>query len=191
MNGDKISKFMKLAGQSKSTGWEDGSAEQRKLGAQLLLSETLEYVIKGLGVTPVVNGSEIKDPDALNYETNGSAPDKIEVLDGLSDVAYTMYWNAHAFGIPLEEAFDVVCDNNLEKFVKLDGWQNRTGELEQEHWNCERGIEWPKEVESVTVVDVEGEHYAVGKDGRGKVRKPSCYRPVDLSPFVGKYASQV
>jgi hypothetical protein len=34
------------------------------------------------------------------------------------------------------------------------------------------------------VVRVGADFYAVGKDTRGKVRKPSSYRPVDLSQLV-------
>ncbi len=184
MQGNKIAKFMTLAGQPQSTSWEEGTPEQRKLGAQLLLSETLEYVINGLGVTPVVNGTPITEPDALNYETNGANPDKIEILDGLSDVAYTMYWNAQAFGIPLEKAFDIVCDNNLEKFVKLDNWTGSVGPLEETDWHCNKGVSWPNEVETVTVVRVDEELYAVGKDLNGKVRKPSSFKSVDLSSFL-------
>ena len=186
MKADKIRAFMALAGQRQSATYREGNETERKLGARLLLSEVLEYVISGLGVTPVVNGQPIKDPEAVTYTIQNTAPDHIEMLDGLADVAYTMYWNACAFGLNLEDAFELVCDNNLEKFVHLEQWQGPdSGPLAQERWHCDRGISWPDSVVSVEVIRLNGKRYAVGKDSQGKVRKPSSYKQVDLSGLAG------
>lgn len=194
MNGDKIKTFMELAGQEiASSGGAYGtplkesiaSDDKRKLGAQLLLSEVLEYVIKGLGVTPVVDGQAITDANALQYEVQANENiDEVEMLDGLADVAYTMYWNALAFGLPLEEGFALVCDNNLEKFVKFGDQSFAIGALEKQDWHCGQEVSWPEEVVSVEVVKVSGSFYAVGKDASGKVRKPSHYTSVDLTRLV-------
>lgn len=183
MNGKKIAQFMELAGQSLGIDPTKASPEVRKLGAQLLLSETLEYVIKGLGVIPEVDGTPIRDANGLTYRPE-KAPDKLEMLDGLSDVAYTMYWNAVAFGMRLDEAFEAVCDNNLEKFVRLNEQFTEPRPLEREEWDCLAGVKWPPEVVSVEVVRVGDRHFAVGKDEYGKVRKPSSYAPVDLKPLL-------
>jgi hypothetical protein len=179
MDSSKIEKFMQLAGQDVRNRLNSGDQKTRALGAQLLLSEVLEYVVHGLGVVPHVNGTPITEPDALTYQAADNS-DPLEMIDGLADVAYTMYWNACAFGVPLEEAFELVCDNNLEKFVRLDGWSSGECELEPSAWGCERGVSWPTEVVRVDVLEVDGDFYAVGKDARGKVRKPSTYQPVDL-----------
>jgi hypothetical protein len=40
------------------------------------------------------------------------------------------------------------------------------------------------DVVNLLVLKVDGEFYAVGKDVRGKVRKPSSYKAVDLSALV-------
>jgi predicted HAD superfamily Cof-like phosphohydrolase len=180
MKGDKIGTFMRLAGQAVAEEFITASPAERKLGAQLLLSEVLEYVIKGLGITPEIHGVRVSDPEAIHYHTERS-PDKEQMLDGLADVAYTMYWNALAFGVPLEDGFDLVCDNNLDKFVKLENWKGGARKLETSEWACGRGITWPSDVIAVEAVLVEGDFYAVGKDGRNKVRKPSSYKAVDLS----------
>ena len=184
MEDKKIGLFMELAGQKAAMEFTTGEVGTRELGAQLVLSEVLEYVIRGLGVTPVVNGQAITEPDALTY-TAEREPDRLEMLDGLCDVGYTMYWNALAFGVPLEKGFDLVCDNNLEKFVALEEWTGATGELDPEDWHCERGIEWPAEVVTVSVVEVAGGvRFAVGKDANGKVRKPSSFEAVDLQSLL-------
>lgn len=183
MDASKIEAFMTLAGQKTRSKLETGDPKTRALGAQLLLSEVLEYVIHGLGVTPVVNGTPITAPDSLSYEAKAE-PDRVEMVDGLADVAYTMYWNACAFGIPLEAGFDLVCDNNLEKFVRLVKWSGAERELESHEWHCELEVSWPAEVVKVEVLKVDGVFFAVGKDTRGKVRKPSTYQPVDLSSLV-------
>ncbi len=184
MKDEKIQTFMKLAGQKVAQSFQVGDDEQRKLGAQLLLSEVLEYVIKGLGVTPVVSGTPIEDPNGLAYEVRSSKPDHLEMLDGLADVAYTMYWNSCAFGLRLEEAFELVCDNNLEKFVKLDGWSTGEKTLSEAEWDLGIGVTWPEEVVEVSVLQVGAEFYATGKDKNGKVRKPSSYKSVDLKPLL-------
>jgi predicted HAD superfamily Cof-like phosphohydrolase len=183
MNAEKISLFMELAGQETKQKLQSGDPQQRALGAQLLLSEVLEYVIKGLGVIPEFEGTKITKPDALNYHPT-SEPNHEEMLDGLADVAYTMYWNACAFGIPLEQAFELVCDNNLEKFVALDDWSRGVCTLTPAEWDCGKNVSWPPEVVVVDVVNVKNNFYAVGKDARGKVRKPSTYTSVDLEPLV-------
>jgi hypothetical protein len=110
------------------------------------------------------------------------------MIDGLADVAYTMFWNSCAFGVPLEEAFALVCDNNLEKFVKLVGWSKGEGELARDDWHCGLEVAWPSEVATVSVLKIGADFFAVGKDARGKVRKPSTYRPVDLSRFLKEVA---
>lgn len=183
MDSSKIQKFMQLAGQTVGERLHPGDERMRALGAQLLLSEVLEYVIHGLGVIPEVNGVPITEPDTLTYKA-ASDPDPKEMIDGLADVAYTMYWNSSAFGVPLEEAFELVCDNNLEKFVKLSSWTQGEGELHGAEWHCGVNVEWPSDVVKVEVLNVSGEHFAVGKDARGKVRKPSTYRPVELGHLV-------
>ena len=123
------------------------------------------------------------DPEAVTYEPT-TTPDPEEMVDGLSDVAYTMYWNECAFGIPLAKAFELVCDNNLEKFVHLISWSGGARVLQRHEWGCGVNVAWPAEVANVEVLNVNGEFYAVGKDARGKVRKPSSYKPVDLTELV-------
>lgn len=184
MNSDKIALFMQLAGQNVQSKLQAGTPAERALGARLLLSEVLEYVIHGLGVTPEFAGTKITAPDALTYHATSEA-DPTELVDGLADVAYTMFWNACAFGIPLSEAFDLVCENNLEKFVKLSPWTRGECQLARDEWHLGRAVTWSEEVAQVNVVLVSGSYYAVGKDAHGKVRKPSTYKPVDLSGLPG------
>lgn len=185
MNSAKIRQFITLAGQNTSSALRAGTEEERKLGAHLLLSEVLEYVIKGLGVVPEVAGVAITDPESVKYTVlPGAKPHYREMLDGLADVAYTMYWNSETFGIPLEEGFDLVCDNNLQKFVRLDGWSDGERQLERSEWHVGLGVKWPEEVATVQVIRVDGIFFAVGKDARGKVRKPSTYRQVELESLL-------
>ena len=185
MDGKLIEKFILLAGQGANASLALQDRKTRELGARLLLSEVLEYVISGLGVVPEVDGVKITEPDAVKY-TADNCTDTVEMLDGLADVAYTMYWNSLTFGLPLEEAFDLVCHNNLEKFVLLSDWQGGERKLMSEEWSCGQGITWPQEVVKVQVVRVDGDYYGVGKDVGGKVRKPSSYKSVELTPLLNQ-----
>lgn len=187
MDDKLVRTFLALAGQQipEKRDLANVPEKLKTLGAQLLLSEVLEYVIKGLGVTPTVNGVAITAPDALSYKVTKAA-DEIEMLDGLADVAYTMYWNALAFNLPLEKGFELVSQNNLEKFIRLTDPVSFTAKdgrkiVEQGDWHLGLNVSWPADVQSVELIDVEKVTYAVGKDSTGKVRKPSTYRPVDLS----------
>lgn len=181
MEDNKVKTFMQLGGQE--IGVKEATFADRRLGAQLLLSEVLEYVIKGLGITPVINGMTITDPEAVEYK-EAKPIARVEMLDGLADVAYTMYWNALKFKLPLEEAYDAVCDNNLEKFVRLDGWAKGTITLEKSDWSLGLDVKWPPEVITVEVLCVDGIYYAAGKNNLGKVRKPSTYKSVDLEALA-------
>ncbi|MBX7143960.1 MAG: hypothetical protein K1X79_05870 [Oligoflexia bacterium] len=183
MNKNKVAQFLALAGQSARASFDARDEHTRKLGAQLLLSEVLEFVIKGLGVEPEIAGVRIQQADELNYHAV-NAPDQSEMLDGLCDVAYTMFWNSLAFGLPLEAGFDRVCDNNLEKFVALDSWANGLSELKSDEWHCHKNVAWPPEVTRVEVVSFAGKPYAVGKDARGKVRKPLHFKPVSFEGLL-------
>ena len=184
MQADKIRQFIALAGQECAGKFEFGDNNRRALGAQLLLSEVLEYVMKGLGVDLEIGGVKLSSPQDIRCSVSSVKPNAVEMVDGLADVAYTMYWNAVAFGIPLEEAFELVCDNNLDKFVELPNWMQGEIELKKEEWDCGLGVKWPKEVEKVSVIKAVGRYFAVGKDSSGKVRKPSTYKSVDLSQLV-------
>lgn len=188
MKSDKVKLFMNLAGQRVAEPISASSPERRQLGAQLLLSEVLEYVIKGLGVVPEINGQPLTDPEAVRYRAQNQA-DAEQMLDGLADVAYTMYWNSLAFGLPLEPGFELVCDNNLEKFVRLENWRGPARTLAREEWHCGKQVSWPAEVATVEVLEVDGAFFAVGKDARGKVRKPSTYKSVDLSALMVEHAA--
>ncbi len=184
MKSDKVKLFMQLAGQKFIDDASEASGPLRQLGAQLLLSETLEYVIQGLGVQLSINGQAISDPNSLTYEIANAKIDKKEMLDGLADVAYTMYWNMHAFNLKLEEAYELVADNNLEKFVLLNNWHGPVDLLVQSDWHLNQDISWPKEVQTVEVIGIQGKFYGVGKDISGKVRKPSTYTSVDLASLI-------
>jgi len=183
MDDKKIKKFIKLAGQDIGTSFLELDPKTRELGAQLLLSETLEYIIKGLGVVPSFNEIDITDPNGLKYCSKDPVS-KLEMLDGLADVAYTMFWNSVRFGIPLEEGFDLVCDNNLDKFVCVDGLDFKVGDVDSQNWGLGKDVTWPENVSKVSIIDYQGSLYAVGFDKTGKVRKPSSYKSVDLKPLV-------
>lgn len=185
MESSKVRKFLQLAGNELPENFNPADQAKRKLGAQLLLSELMEYLVKGLKVYPVYNGQRIENPEGFIYETSESEiPDQLEMLDGLADVAYTMYWNSEAFGLKLEKAFELVSDNNLEKFICLDGWTKGECLLEGSDLTCGRDLKWPPEVCRVEIKLVDGAYFAVGKDLRGKVRKPLSYKSVDLSSLL-------
>lgn len=188
MKETKVGLFMDITNGGKA---REKSDEKRKLDASLLLSETLEYCL-ALGVVPVVNGQEIRNPNGLEYRIEGE-PNRLEMLDGLADVAYTMYWNAIAYDMPLEAAYERVCDNNLKKFVKvlmiptydvIDGRKL----VHKANWDLGLDVTWDPSVVEVEIVQVDRNMFAIGSDSSGKVSKPSTYRKVKLEDLLDPHS---
>ena len=183
MNGEQVELFVELAGGVPAASIASSSEKLRILGAGLILSETLEYIIKGLGLTITVGSQKISDPQSFSFDFAGP-PVAEDMLDGLADIAYTLYWNAIMFQLPIEAGFKAVCENNLQKFVSLSEGEFSAGEVVKEHWHLNRDVHWPDEVVSVVVVATRHGLFAVGKDANGKVRKPSTYTPLSLTPLL-------
>jgi hypothetical protein len=89
MKSDKVRQFIALAGNKMPAHATAGTLELRRLGAGLILSETLEFITRGLGLSPIICGQLCSDAQALEFEHTASS-DLEEMLDGLADVAYTM-----------------------------------------------------------------------------------------------------
>lgn len=182
MDKNKVETFIKLAGGKIPSKIDFVDGKTQELGARILLSEVLEYIIYGLGLKLSVNGTVIDNPEGIEYSATGNL-DPVAAIDGIADIAYTMYWNAARFGLPIEEAFNRVADNNLEKFVKVDD-KYPEGDLQLNDWHCDLGVSWTPEVVKVEIIKIGAETYAVGKDSGGKVRKPSTYKSVVLDDLV-------
>lgn len=90
------------------------TAEERILRAKLLLEETLETVVKGLGLAveaSAVPGGVIE----LRVVDVFASYDPVETLDGLADVKVIANGTAVHFGLPMNAADCEVFESNMSK----------------------------------------------------------------------------
>ena len=75
----------------------------------------------------------------------------------------------------LVEAYRRVIESNFSKFVKQDELHEEFAEIEAWKMTNNYGIEITKELNN---------GYLVFRDSNGKIRKPSTFKPVDLSDLI-------
>lgn len=142
-NQAAVELFMRLAGQETPAVPTVPDAETRLLRAKLLMEETLETIVRGLGV-------------GVDYfSANGSwkfsimgPPNMVEIADGVADVIVVATGTALACGIKLEPIQQLVDEANLAKFapgatrredgkwLKPPGWEppKIAEELQRQGW---------------------------------------------------------
>lgn len=104
--------------------------------------------------------------------------DKKELLDGIVDIAYTLFGlmqAAEQLGYDVDGALEAVCLNNDTKFVKTVEEANETAVIYEE-----QGI--PVDIRYNEQYDV----FAVVRKLDGKVMKPKGYQSVLLDEFLPK-----
>jgi hypothetical protein len=96
----------------------DISISDRELLGKLLLEETLEFCVKGLGLSVLVQmapASAMMEPmvDVRHYE--GVLLDHIECADGLGDVNVVAHFCAHWLGYDLDMVTVEINESNMSK----------------------------------------------------------------------------
>jgi len=97
--------------------------EDRVLLAKLLLEETVEYVVKGLGLKVYVDanpeGSALDEfdsrPNDIDVYDVGAEMNVTECADGLGDVNVVVHFNAHWHGMNLDRITSEIHRSNMSK----------------------------------------------------------------------------
>ncbi len=109
----RVEEFMRKANQNlpdRPTVPDEGI---RELRARLILEEALETV-DALGITPTINGIEIKEEDLKLNITKDA--DLIGIADGCADISVVTTGTLLACGIKDKLLLENVDQNNLDKF---------------------------------------------------------------------------
>lgn len=122
---DRVAKFMKLAGQATPAFTGTMDEHTRISRARLMLEETLETIILGLGVKLTNPDGSVIDLKTTRFEINGELNVQ-EVVDGCADVHVVTTGTLVALGVPDEQLLELVDENNLKKFG-LGGYRDETG----------------------------------------------------------------
>jgi predicted HAD superfamily Cof-like phosphohydrolase len=134
---DRIKEFMRGAGQPTPESYHELTEAERVIRARLILEETLETIVLGLGVQVGVrglhdvvqisrpeNGGKFMEQFVLNAEWEY---DPVEFVDGVVDIHVVSRGSLIAAGIPDEAFQEEVDDNNLLKIA--NGHLNEHGKL--------------------------------------------------------------
>lgn len=123
-NQEKITEFMVAAKQDIPTTITPMSDDVRRLRAHLILEECLETIVKGLGITNIVNENSfdvnleglLEDMNVCHFEIT-RPQNLIEIADGIADMEYVNTGTAVACGIDIQPIFDEVHRSNMSKFI--------------------------------------------------------------------------
>ena len=157
--------------------------EDRVLLAKLLLEETVEYVVKGLGLKVYVDahpeGSALDEfdsrPNDIEVTDVGAEMNVIECADGLGDVNVVAHFNAHWHGMNLDRITTEIHRSNMSKLDEngepiINGV---TPGYRCKGYECE-----------------DGAHYAMDERGFdptkpvGKILKSPNFKQPDLGPIL-------
>lgn len=142
-NQASVELFMRLAGQATPSEPTVPDEATRLLRAKLLMEETLETIIHGLGV-----GVDYFRANGTWKFSIVNPPNMVEIADGVADMIVVATGTALACGIKLEPIQQLVDEANLAKFApgatrREDGkWQKPPGwrppkiaeELQRQGW---------------------------------------------------------
>jgi len=151
----------------------------------------LNTLIGNKGVRPLSPEfwSEVRNQTELVVEEAGETldacieEDMTELIDGVADimvVAIGLFQKLQLCGIDIDEALQLVCDNNLEKFHSTAEHANETLESFRE-----KGVET---FVRLSTMEDGTEYYAVIRKSDGKMLKPHDFVGVDLSEVVSMAA---
>lgn len=181
---DRAGYFHSSFGMQRSDSVIMPTVSERLLRGKLLLEETIETLVKGLGLRLQVNVGNIEESlghtsEAGNFidvsrilelrHIEGDLYDPVETLDGLADVKAIANGTAVAFGLPMDEAdYEVFCSN----MTKLD----------------ESGKPIVNRPDPAKCIDpdscVEASHLLDPSQPVGKVLKSAQYTPANIAGVI-------
>lgn len=159
-----VKKFHLKAGQLAPDKPTIPSLEVRILRAKLILEETLETILDGLGLN-IHQSNDLSAPHGMRFEfTECRPPNLVKIADGCADLRVVVVGTEIACGIDGEAAFREVMRSNMSKYY----WT--PDELQKAR------------LDGCTVVKLDDGTHCVTNE-YGKVLKPAGYSPAQLEQF--------
>merc|ERR1719473_1354747 len=101
--------------------------------------------------------------------------DMIETIDALGDILYVVYGAGGAFGINLDQAFDLVHKSNMTKLCKTEEEAKETVEWYKKNYTPNG--KYPYDTPAYRL-SPDGRYYVVFNESSGKILKSVNYSPV-------------
>lgn len=163
------------------------SVTDRLRRGQLMLEETLETLVKGLGLSLTHNDEVISWKDLSLTHEEGHFYDPIETADGIGDINVVANGTAIEFGIPMPSIDHEIYCSNMTKLVPCSCVVNQTGP---------EGCGICNESGKVPIINGQTPGYREGEPGYdssapvGKGLKPSTYTPANIARVLQTHVEQ-
>merc|ERR1719230_1834993 len=117
------------------------------------------------------------------------AKDMIETIDALGDILYVVYGAGGAFGIDLDQAFDLIHKSNMTKLCKTETEARETVEWYKQNRTGPDG-KYPYDTPAYRL-SPDGQYYVVFNESTGKILKSINYSTVKFDSILGTSGAQV
>jgi len=104
--------------------------------------------------------------------------DYVETVDALGDILYVVYGFGCSIGINLDQAFDLIHQNNMSKLCKTEDEAKASVQYYLDHKE-KLGYDTPSYRQAP-----DGKHWVVYNKSTKKVLKSVMWKPVDLKPLI-------
>merc|ERR1719453_2493436 len=109
------------------------------------------------------------------------AKDMVETVDALGDILYVVYGAGGAFGINLDDAFDLIHKSNMTKLCKTEEEAQETVQWYKDHFSV--GGKYPYDTPEYRL-SPDGKYYVPFNASTGKILKSVNYSPVKFDSIL-------
>ena len=188
INPQRTFDWNQIAGVEKSNS-ESISDQDLELGVNLILEEFCEMVSafgeRGKITLNKLLKEKLKEIESGDFKEHAQ-PDNVEILDGVSDVLFTLFGLAYRVGIPSDlvcKAYTKVCKSNDTKFST-----SREDAEEGAKKAIEQGKAKFTDIKEVTLNN--GVTFYVILNENNKIMKPEQFKKPDLRKLIDGASSK-
>merc|ERR1712228_42106 len=109
------------------------------------------------------------------------AKDMVETIDALGDILYVVYGAGGAFGINIDQAFDLIHKSNMTKLCTTEEEANETVEWYKKNYTPEG--KYPYDTPAYRL-SPDGKYYVPFNASTGKILKSINYSPVKFDSIL-------
>merc|ERR1719207_482659 len=110
------------------------------------------------------------------------AKDMVETIDALGDILYVVYGAGGAFGINLDQAFDLIHKSNMTKLCKTEPEARETVECYKKNCTGPEG-KYPYDTPAYRL-SPDGKYFVVFNESTGKILKSVNYSTVKFDSIL-------
>merc|ERR1712232_474376 len=108
--------------------------------------------------------------------------DMVETVDALGDILYVVYGAGGAFGINLDQAFDLIHKSNMTKLCKTEDEAKETVQWYKDNQTGPEG-KYPYDTPAYRL-SPDGQYYVPFNSSTGKILKSVNYTPVSFDSLL-------